>query len=64
MHKSILRNLRLVLLIFPIASGCTLSQQTNNSSVKGLKDYYRDYFPIGVAVNIKTLEGDESQLLL
>lgn len=32
--------------------------------VKGLKDYYQKYFPVGVAVGTQTLNGDEAQLLL
>ena len=37
-------------------------QQTETS--KGLKDYYKNYFPIGVAVTTKDLTGDEAQLIL
>lgn len=38
------------------------SQQTEND--KGLKDYYKNYFPIGVAVTPRNLRGDEAQLIL
>jgi hypothetical protein len=31
---------------------------------KGLKDYYKDYFPIGVAVSPQVLKGEEAQLIL
>jgi endo-1,4-beta-xylanase len=31
---------------------------------KGLKDYYKDYFPIGVAVNVAALHGDDSALIV
>jgi endo-1,4-beta-xylanase len=31
---------------------------------KGLKDYYRDYFPVGVAVNSHNIHGAEQQLIL
>lgn len=31
---------------------------------KGLKDYYKDYFPIGVAVSPGALKTDEAQLVL
>ncbi len=31
--------------------------------IKGLKDYYAGYFPIGVAVGPKDLQGDESLLI-
>jgi endo-1,4-beta-xylanase len=30
----------------------------------GLKDYYKGYFPLGVAVSTRTLTGDEGKLLL
>jgi len=33
-------------------------------SSKGLKDYYKKYFPIGVAVAPNTLKADEAQLVL
>lgn len=35
--------------------------QTNTE--KGLKDYYKDYFPIGVAVAPKNLAGDEAPFI-
>ncbi|HEY4208972.1 MAG TPA: endo-1,4-beta-xylanase, partial [Puia sp.] len=31
---------------------------------KGLKDYYKDYFPIGVAVSPRSLSGPDSTLIL
>jgi len=31
---------------------------------KGLKDYYKDYFPIGVAVNMAALHGPDSALIV
>lgn len=31
---------------------------------KGLKDYYKNYFPIGVAVNVHNLSGREARLIL
>lgn len=33
-------------------------------TVKGLKDYYKDYFPIGVSVSAQALKTDEAQLIL
>jgi len=44
--------------------GGVLNHQAFSQNTKGLKDYYKDYFPIGVAVNTKTLNGDEGILLL
>jgi endo-1,4-beta-xylanase len=38
--------------------------QKSTASKKGLKDYYRNYFPIGVAVSVNTLSGDQGTLLL
>jgi endo-1,4-beta-xylanase len=34
------------------------------ADTKGLKDYYKDYFAIGVAVSPRALKTDESQLIL
>lgn len=31
---------------------------------KGLKDYYRDYFPVGVAVSIRSITGPDTALIL
>lgn len=54
-----------------IASGLVLLISCNNmqhiskaSSEKGLKDYYKDYFPIGVAVNIHNIAGKQGALIL
>jgi endo-1,4-beta-xylanase len=37
---------------------------TITDSSKGLKDYYRQYFPIGVAVSPQVLHGEEAPLIL
>lgn len=34
------------------------------AAIKGLKDYYKNYFPIGVAVSPRALKTDEAQLIL
>ena len=40
-------------------------QKTNNSTnEKGLKDYYKDYFAIGVAVTPQSLRTDEAKVVL
>jgi endo-1,4-beta-xylanase len=31
---------------------------------KGLKDYYHDFFPVGVAVNLRSITGPDSTLIL
>ena len=56
-----MKNIILVLIVcFPFPAQ---SQSTSNSE-KGLKDYYKNYFPIGVAVSPKALKTDEAQLIL
>lgn len=37
---------------------------TGVGAIKGLKDYYKKYFPIGVAVMPVDLKGDEAELIL
>ncbi len=32
-------------------------------SLKGLKDFYKDYFPIGVAVSPRSLEGEQGEFI-
>jgi endo-1,4-beta-xylanase len=61
-------------LIFSFGVGCALSifamsaraQQgtAKTPAVKGLKDYYKNYFPIGVAVSAQGLKGEDSKLIL
>ena len=44
-----------------------LSSKRNSSTAKndkGLKDYYKEYFPIGVAVMPSDLKGDEANFIL
>jgi endo-1,4-beta-xylanase len=47
-------------------SYCSSSGKTSQpkSSVKGLKDYYKDYFPIGAAVTPRQLHGEDSALIV
>ncbi len=40
------------------------NKQVTIAESKGLKDYYKNYFPIGVAVSPRDLSGDEAQLIL
>ncbi|MFL9481834.1 endo-1,4-beta-xylanase [Chitinophagaceae bacterium LWZ2-11] len=51
---------RTFLLFFSAASLIVNAQKSD----KGLKDYYRDYFPIGVAVSPHALKTDEAVLIL
>lgn len=55
------------LLVFSFYSTSGKSQQTGKlfaDSTKGLKDYYKDYFTIGVAVSPRALKTDEGTLVL
>ena len=36
----------------------------DSSKEKGLKDYYKHYFPIGAAVSVRDLSGSESRLIV
>ena len=38
--------------------------KNNINTIKGLKDYYKKYFPIGVSVVPSNLKGDEGELIL
>lgn len=44
-------------------ASCHSSNQTGTSAQKGLKDYYRKYFTIGVAVSPQSLKTDEASLI-
>ncbi len=44
---------------------CSSTNNTRHANEgKGLQDYYKNYFPIGVAVGPRNLNGDEAQLIL
>jgi endo-1,4-beta-xylanase len=61
------KTILLFTLIFGALRGYTALAQTAPSSQgvgkKGLKAYYRDYFPIGVAVSPRALRSDEASLI-
>lgn len=42
----------------------SLFSQEKDQNDWGLKDYYKDYFPIGVAVSPRSLEGESASLIL
>jgi endo-1,4-beta-xylanase len=44
-----------------LSSGFRAGNDTGET--KGLKDYYKDYFPIGVAVAPRDLHGDEAEMI-
>ncbi|MEQ8471773.1 MAG: endo-1,4-beta-xylanase [Marinoscillum sp.] len=52
-------------LIFMFLAGCqsTTSTSSETKDSKGLKDYYKGYFPVGVAVFPKAMQGDQAQLI-
>ena len=58
-----------VLLIFSSCEKVTAGNnepgtEINPDSIKGLKDYYKDFFPVGVAVSPTSLTGSQSALIL
>src|SRR5690349_15809787 len=48
---------------FFVCNETTQAQKSIDSS-KGLKDYYKTYFPVGVAVMPSNLKGDEANFIL
>lgn len=68
----IFKSAALFLLITAGIVGCKSTAEENEQELaikdeqqeKGLKDYYKDYFPIGVAVAPNTVEGESAELLL
>jgi endo-1,4-beta-xylanase len=52
----------LIIILTCCISNTLLAQSSGNK--KGLKDYYKGYFPIGVAVSPRALKGPEAELIL
>ncbi len=53
-----------IIFLHSCSSGRNTQAQANKAkSTKGLKDYYKNYFPIGVAVSPRSLKTDEAQLI-
>jgi len=48
----------------PPLSKKTTKSRARLAEEKGLKDYYKSYFPIGAAVNIRSLKGAEADLII
>jgi len=72
-HKQTQRtSLFIISVIVLIYAGCTprhstqltLTDPVKVNTEKGLKDYYKNYFPIGVAVNTAALHGADSALIV
>ncbi|MES2112234.1 MAG: endo-1,4-beta-xylanase [Bacteroidota bacterium] len=70
--KKTRRGLLTVTIAFAVLSfiQCAAKHQVTSSSLpdtnsdKGLKDYYKNYFPIGVAVSMASLRGADSALIV
>ena len=54
----------LFLLSLSYCSGNKKISQSSSNTAKGLKDYYKDYFLIGVAVTPRNLHGEDSALVV
>ncbi len=66
-HHHPILNTRSLLIssIFILIASCSPQKASVTlANHKGLKDYYKDFFPIGVAVGPKNLAGEEAQLIL
>jgi endo-1,4-beta-xylanase len=50
-------------LLLSLFTGICLSANAQDSS-KGLKDYYKSYFPMGVAIRPQSVTGPEAELIL
>jgi endo-1,4-beta-xylanase len=60
MNKILIYSTALLILV-----GCkSRKEQTITTTNKGLKDYYQNYFPIGVAVGPQSLTGPTAELIL
>jgi endo-1,4-beta-xylanase len=53
-----------IFLLLALSATMIAAIDAQKDSGKGLKDYYKKYFPIGVAVSPSNLKGDEAQLIL
>ena len=69
-NKMLLRSLPTTIAIMLSFVQCTTKHHVTSSLVdranpdKGLKDYYKNYFPIGVAVSMASLHGADSALIV
>jgi endo-1,4-beta-xylanase len=53
-----------IFLLLALSATMIAAIDAQKDSGKGLKDYYKKYFPIGVAVAPNNLKGDEAQFIL
>lgn len=61
--KSIL-NMVAVLMLLPATANASFQSDLQADTSKGLNDYYRENFTMGVAVAPRSLEGDQAKLIL
>lgn len=64
----------LLILSLPLLVSCKLKETKNGANIeqkeapeeieRGLKDYYADYFPIGVAISPNSLQAESKKLIL
>lgn len=65
----IFRNFLVLLCCIALATGCKMKGELvaeapgDDAQEKGLKDYYEDYFPMGVAVSPNSDKGEEAKLI-
>ncbi|MEO6456345.1 MAG: endo-1,4-beta-xylanase [Ginsengibacter sp.] len=59
-----IKNILTVVLLLAFSCNQNKGVQTATTASKGLKDYYKNFFPIGVAVTPRNLSGDEGNLVL
>ena len=59
-----MKTLKCFLFAFTVAGINFSSYAQTASDTKGLKDYYKDFFTMGVAVSPASLKGDEAALIL
>lgn len=55
---------RIVIVTVIIAVLSPLCEAQNSAGEKGLKDYYKSYFPMGVAIRPQSVSGPEAELIL
>ena len=68
MNRYLFMNAAVCWTLFAACSGSNKIPSSKNTSVldsaKGLKEYYNDYFPVGVAVSPRSLRSDEANLIV
>lgn len=63
----ILKQMLIAVAVFLLFDSCFISakiSQSKSTTTKGLKDYYKDYFPMGVVVSPRVLHGEDSAVIV